>query len=71
MRLRMLSTTNGAEDGYTVREYREGVEYDIGGSARADDLARVFLREGWAEDASATTEPSSAVTPRHHKGKGR
>jgi len=46
MRLRMLTTKTGAEDGYTVREYREGCEYVLGGSSRADDLARVFLREG-------------------------
>jgi hypothetical protein len=86
MRLRMLTTMRGAEDGCTVREYREGVEYELGGTPRADELARVFLREGWAEEASApppappesppapvatTPQPPAAPAPRAPKGKGR
>jgi hypothetical protein len=49
MRLRMLSTQRGAEDGFSLSTYEKGREYEIGGTHRADDLAAVFLREGWAE----------------------
>jgi hypothetical protein len=45
----MLTTARGAEDGYSLRTYESGLEYEIGGSPRADDLAAVFLREKWAE----------------------
>lgn len=49
MRLRMLSTQRAAEDGFTLRTYEAGQEYEIGGTPRADDLAAVFVRERWAE----------------------
>jgi hypothetical protein len=62
MRLRMLTTARGAEDGHTVREYLAGREYDIGGTPRADELARAFVRERWAEDAQ-TAKPPEQVAP--------
>jgi len=45
MNIRMLQTTRGSPDGIQVFEYRAGEKYDL-----PDDLAGVFLREGWAEE---------------------
>lgn len=41
MRLRMLETRRGTEDGFTIRLYEAGCEYDI-----ADTLARSFIADG-------------------------
>jgi hypothetical protein len=79
MRLRMLTTTKGSDDGHTVREYRQGGEYDVGGTARADELARTFIRERWAEDANAPalpptgqeSGPKSEAPPAGARKKGR
>jgi hypothetical protein len=45
MNIRMLKTMRGSPDGIQVFEYRAGQKYDL-----PDDLAQVFLREGWAEE---------------------
>jgi hypothetical protein len=51
MRLRMLKTASGADDGITLRAYEAGAEYNLPETPRGKDLAQVFLREGWAEQA--------------------
>lgn len=43
MKIRMLETTLGSDDGYHIHEYRQGHEYDMSGSAGARDLAQVFV----------------------------
>lgn len=43
MRIKMLETRRGTEDGIAVREYRRGEEYELG-----DMLARAFLAAGFA-----------------------
>lgn len=48
MRIRMLQTRRGCEDGYRLRCFIAGRTYDI-----ADGLARAFLRAGHAERAHA------------------
>lgn len=63
MRIRMLSDQRGADDGFTVRTYFAGKDYDIGGTPRADDLAAVFLREGWAEQSDAKPATVAAFDP--------
>ncbi len=44
MRVLMLETRRGSEDGFAVRRFHKGCCYDI-----ADSLARAFLRAGWAK----------------------
>ena len=57
MKVTMLQTVQGSEDGVIVQVYREGEQYDLSATDRALDLAAVFLREGWAvEEGVATPE---------------
>lgn len=53
MKIRMLSTQHGADDGVTLRTYGAGEEYVLPDTGRGLDLAAVFLREGWAEEVKA------------------
>lgn len=48
MKILMVKTARGAEDGANVRTYEEGKEYELGPAPGALDLAAVFVREGWA-----------------------
>jgi hypothetical protein len=43
MRVRMLETRRGTEDGFTIRQYMRGMEYDMG-----DGLAYAFIAAGMA-----------------------
>lgn len=43
MRIFMLETRRGSEDGHCVRRFEKHGSYDV-----ADMLARAFLRAGWA-----------------------
>ena len=64
MLILMLSTRRGAADGFTLRDYFAGQTYDLSGSTRAEELAQIFMREGWAEDATAKAPaPSPVATP--------
>lgn len=47
MKIRMLETALGADDGFTVRTYEAGVEYDV-----SEALAREFLGAKQAEAAN-------------------
>lgn len=44
MRIKMLNRAKGADDGYTVLDYRTGEEYDVG-----DILGSTFISGGHAE----------------------
>jgi hypothetical protein len=61
VRIKMKETRRGTEDGHTVREYTAGQEYDLAETPRGDDLAKVFLREGWAEKVEAKRSPSPSA----------
>jgi hypothetical protein len=67
VKIRMLTTQRGAEDGVTLRTYEAGKEYDLSHSPGQLDLAAVFVREGWAEEVRAAAPPpapeSSAPEP--------
>lgn len=68
MRIRMTKTVSGADDGVTVRQYLSGTEYVLGPMPRAEELALVFLREGWAELAEPVADrpeasPSARQSP--------
>lgn len=43
MKIKMLKTRQGSEDGFIIHNYVKGNEYDL-----ADTLATHFLRNGWA-----------------------
>ncbi len=43
MRIRMLETRRGTEDGFTIKQYNSGEEYDV-----RDHLALAFLAAGFA-----------------------
>lgn len=55
MRIKMLSTQDGADDGYTVLTYEKGKEYDVG-----DELAREFLNAKQAVKVKAKSETEEA-----------
>ncbi len=48
MRILVTKTTRAAPDGVTVRSYRAGETAEM-----PEELARVFLREGWGREADA------------------
>ncbi len=48
MRILVTKTTRAAPDGVTVRSYRAGETAEM-----PEDLARVFLREGWGRAVEA------------------
>lgn len=43
MKIKMLGTHRGSEDGFIVKQYHKDLIYDV-----ADMLARSFIRHGWA-----------------------
>lgn len=61
MRIRMTETRLGSPDGRTVHEYAAGETYDGATTPpMSDDLAAVFVREGWAVDADERETPAKA-----------
>lgn len=64
MRIRMLRTQAGSVDGYRIDTYQTGAEYDMGKTEKHTDLARVFLREGWAEHVDIRVDHKDATTTR-------
>lgn len=52
MRVRMLETRRGTEDGYAVQLFEVGCEYDM-----ADFLARSFIADGRAEALDRPVAP--------------
>lgn len=57
MKIRMLETRRGTEDGFSVRQYFANEEYDV-----RPHLARAFLAAGWA----VSTEPPCVKGKRRH-----
>lgn len=58
MRITMKQRRLGSPDGHHVHPYIEGETYHAESyPPMSDDLASVFLREGWAIDADAEPEP--------------
>jgi hypothetical protein len=47
VKVRMLTTSMGSENGYVVREYLAGATYDLG-----EALAEAFLKDGAAESVA-------------------
>lgn len=47
--VKMLQTRKGSEDGFKVKQFYEGQIYDI-----AENLARTFFADGYAENYSNT-----------------
>ncbi|MHC5536703.1 hypothetical protein ACYOEI_00330 [Singulisphaera rosea] len=43
MKITMLDTRRGSEDGFAVRRFHKGTTYEVG-----EGLARSFIRQGWA-----------------------
>ena len=43
MKITMLDTRRGSDDGHIVKRFRKGTAYEV-----ADGLARSFIRQGWA-----------------------
>ncbi len=62
MRIRMLRTQTGSVDGYRIDTYQTGAEYDMGKTEKHTDLARVFLREGWAESVENESDREQVIT---------
>lgn len=63
MRIRMLKTVLGSEDGVVTLPFKAGEVYPLGHTTRSTELAQVFLREGWAElvgEAAAEVAPPPA-----------
>jgi hypothetical protein len=58
MRIRMLKRDKGADDGYTVRDYSEGEEYDV-----SQTLGDAFISCGSAELAGAPVPKVEAPDP--------
>jgi len=44
MKIKMLKTTKGSPDGFTVRSYAAGKEYNLSGGP-GNDLAKVFVEQ--------------------------
>ncbi len=55
MRILVTKTTRAAPDGVTVRSYRAGETAEM-----PEDLARVFIAEGWGRNADA---PARGLDP--------
>lgn len=53
MKIKMLQTRRGSEDGFNVQRFEQGQSYDM-----ADSLARQFLKEGWAYNDEDEQHPS-------------
>jgi hypothetical protein len=56
MKIKMLETRRGSEDGFIVKRFEKGQEYEV-----ADALAQTFLREGHAHLSAHTAQ---VVDPR-------
>lgn len=54
MKIKMLSTQKGSENGYEIKTFYEGNVEIV-----HDDLAKVFIKEGWAEEFKEKAKPAS------------
>ncbi len=53
MKIKMIATAKGADDGFTVRTYTDGEVYPQDGCPCGADLAQAFVAGGMAVDAEA------------------
>lgn len=58
MKIRMLNTANGCDNGYTLSEYKAGHVYDV-----SQDLARCFISTNDAEPYKEAPK----LEPKKHK----
>jgi hypothetical protein len=56
VKIKMLETRRGSEDGFAVRRFEKGEAYDV-----ADTLARSFLNAGWAYNAESEDEDAGGL----------
>lgn len=63
MRIRMKETRRGSEDGFTVKEYQAGQEYELASTPRGEDLGQVFIRERWATEVKQGSAPPAVEEP--------
>lgn len=80
MRIRVTETKDASEDGFTLKTYEAGQEYDM-----SEKLRRMFVREGWGEEVSAEQKdagpapedkdegaaPENRSAPNRRRGKAR
>ncbi len=59
MRVRMKERASGSDDRVSTRVFEAGQEYDIG-----EELAAVFLREGWAKKVEPARQESEPIEER-------
>lgn len=62
MLIKMLETQPGAPDGINTVDFVKGQTYELNG-AGPEDLGRVFLEEGWAEEVKGAVKQSDRSTP--------
>jgi hypothetical protein len=61
--IRMLVTQLGSPDGIQVNEYVAGREYDKHSRPPvSDDLVKVFVREGWAQEVDTVPDAQTKVS---------
>ena len=64
MRIRMKATVFGSRDGAATEQFKAGTEHELLHTARERELAKVFVREGWADQVVATNAaPAVPVAP--------
>jgi len=66
MKIKMLETNPGSEDGFTVKDYEAGHEYEVG-----DALGRAFVDAKHAEEVKAQSKPEQPVAKPAHARKGK
>jgi len=64
MKITMLSTQQGSEDGFRIKEYVEGCDYALGSTIGQLDLARAFIGASMAvekvpDDGAGDAPPAS------------
>ena len=66
MKLTMIETRTGSEDGIHINTYFAGQTYEFGA-----DLGSVFAREGWAREPQIVPETKPATIPEKKRGRPR
>jgi hypothetical protein len=67
MRIKMKATRDGADDGFTVREYEQDCFYDV-----SENLGKCFIQGGYAEavaeEAPAEIKAADPNAPAENAG---
>ncbi len=56
MKIKMLETRRGSEDGFAVKRFEKGEEYEV-----ADTLARTFVNQGYAHSTEQPADPRGNI----------